>query len=325
MEDIKKILIIRNDHIGDLVLSSAVFRELKKKFPNAKIIIIVSKLNRSVVEKNNYIDEIWELGLAKHNLRSFWEYFKMSWKIKRSKFDVGIDLRGSIMNSFFLLWLSGIKKRISKTDVNPKIKLLLTNPVNIKYKSHITEDNICIIKEGFGINVKDSSPEILTSEQDTEEIKNFLKKENLQNYICLCPYARLENKQWPIDNWKEIIKWFGKFKPEKTLLLMGTKKEENRLNELSNLNKNSRVILNFDLRKMSLLFKDADLVIAQDGGPMHIAWVSGAKLIELHNLFLRWLNKFVPLGNNSHVLYTKNINMGTIGVEDVKNIVRKII
>ena len=32
----KKILIIRNDHIGDVVLCSQVYREIKKKYPYSK-------------------------------------------------------------------------------------------------------------------------------------------------------------------------------------------------------------------------------------------------------------------------------------------------
>jgi len=51
---------------------------------------------------------------------------------------------------------------------------------------------------------------------------------------------------------------------------------------------------------------------------MHIAWVSGAKLIELHNLFLFGMNKVIPLGKNSNVIYTKNVNMDSISVEGVK-------
>ena len=73
-----------------------------------------------------------------------------------------------------------------------------------------------------------------------------------------------------------------------------------------------------------MLFKKADLVITQDGGPMHIAWASGSKLIELHNLFLYGMNKVVPL-NNSKVLYTKTKEMGTIKLKDVEREVERIL
>jgi len=51
-----KILIIQNDNIGEVVLSTAVFREIKKNIPGCKITLIASKTNRSIIEKNKNID-----------------------------------------------------------------------------------------------------------------------------------------------------------------------------------------------------------------------------------------------------------------------------
>lgn len=320
--EIQKILIIRNDHIGDLVLSSAVFREIKKVFPNASITLIANKLNKPLIEKNPYIDEIWELDIAQYSLKCILKYFKMAMKIRKEKFDAGIDLRGSIMNSFFLLLLSGIKKRISRTDAHPIISLLLTKPVKIKKETHATEDNLMIINEGLSINATDRTLEIITDKEDEKEIKKFLKENNIKKYVCMCPVAGLEHKQWKLENWMDLIKNF-KYKNYE-ILLLGTEKEREIFEKLGQLNKKCRIFTNFNLRLMSLLFKKSKLVITQDGGPMHIAWVSNANLIELHNLFIYGMNKVVPL-NKAVVLYTKGIDMNSISVEQVQKEINKIL
>ncbi len=318
----KKILIIRNDHIGDLVLSTAVFRELKKKFPESKIVVITNKINRPIIKKNKNIDEILELDIAEYNLKDIWEYFKMSGKIRKMNFDVGVDLRGSIMNSFFLLFLSRIKKRISRTDQHPIIKFFLTNPVEIPLESHAIEDNIKIINEGFGMNSKNKELEVVSDEKDGEDVEEFIKNNKLKNFVCFFPLAGLSEKQWPLRNWEKIIKNFDK---KYQVLILGTSKEERILTELSRLNKNSKVFVNFDLRKLSVLFKKSKFVLTQDGGPMHIAWVSGAKLIELHNLFLFGMNKVIPLGKSSNIIYTKNVNMDSISIEEVTKEIKKML
>jgi len=317
----KKILIIRNDHIGDLVLSTAVFRELKKSFPNSKITIIVNKLNRPLIEKNYHIDKIIELNMADYTLKSIREYFEMSRKIRKMKFDVGIDLRGGIMNGFFLLWLSGIKKRISRIDAHPMIRFFLTDPIKIHLESHVTEDNINIINKGLELYSNNKRLEIITDEEDEKFVKEFIKKNKLKNYVCFYPCARLIEKQWPLKKWKEIIKDFDK---KYQILLMGIEDEKNILGKLSKLNKNCMVFTNFNVRQLSLLFKKSKLVLTQDGGPMHIAWVSGAKLIGLHNLFLFGMNKVVPLGKNSNVVYTKDINMNSVSIKKVKEEIKSI-
>ena len=60
----KKILVIRNDHIGDLILSSCVFRELRIAFPKERICVVASNSNNAIIEKNEQIDEIFIEAVA---------------------------------------------------------------------------------------------------------------------------------------------------------------------------------------------------------------------------------------------------------------------
>ena len=138
----KKILVIKNDNIGDLVLSTCVFRGLKKTYPNSEITAVVSKTNRQIIEKNPYVTNILELPMPKKKINTFFNYYKIYKKIKGEKFDIGIDLRGSTLNGF-LLWKSGIKKRISYIDNHPISKIFLTNPVKLNSfltPKHITKE-----------------------------------------------------------------------------------------------------------------------------------------------------------------------------------------
>ena len=328
-----KILIIRNDHIGDLVLSTAVFREIKKYLPQSEITVVVSKENRSIIEKNKNIDKILELDMFSVNPMGFLRYFKASKKIKKEKFDIGIDLRGSLMNSFFLLWLSGIKKRIGiidshKNKIIQKIaSFFLTVPISIGFftsREHITKENIEIINKGLNLNSKNNMPEIILDKKDKEDVKKFINKNKLKKYICICPIASLEYKQWDLKNFEQIINWLKRYKVK--ILLLGTKKDKRKLKKLSKKNKNCQVVLDFNLRKMSELFKKSCFVLAQDGGPMHIAWTSGAKVIELVPQYPKriMMGKIIPL-KNSTILWARGKDMGTISLEEVKKAIKKIL
>lgn len=326
MEAPKKILVIRNDHIGDLILSTQVFRELKKVYPKAKISVIVSKVSKAVLEKNKNVNEILELEMPKKSLKNLIDYVKMYRKIKGEKFDCGIDLRGSLMNDIFLLWAPGIKKRIGLIDSHRsmiKRKLaskFLTNPVEVGFftkRNHVSKENLQIINKGLVLNLKNYWPEIITDKEDEKDFTKFLRENKIKKYVCLCPISSLKYKQWDIENWRKLINWLEKYNIQ--VLLLGTKDEETALNELSRENKKSKVIINFNLRKMALLFKKSKLVICQDGGPMHIAWVSGARMIEVvPNWPIRIvLGKVAPL-RNAKVFYAKGLDMSTIKLQDVE-------
>ena len=56
----KKILIIRFSSLGDLVLTTPIFREMKRVFPNAEITLLTSDGDGSVLNNNPHIDNfIW--------------------------------------------------------------------------------------------------------------------------------------------------------------------------------------------------------------------------------------------------------------------------
>ena len=285
----------------------------------------------TLAEKNKNIDEIWELEIPQYKTKTIWKYLKTAWRIRKEKFDVGIDLRGSLLISSILLWLGGIKTRIGKCDnyhnekMNKIIAFFQTNPIITGYYTntrHITKENLYIINEGLGINLKNNWPEIPTDKQDETEVDDFIRKNKLKSYICICPFTDEPSKQWDKNRFKELVRWFSSF--NYNLLLIGPKWQEKELQELANENTKALVVLGFNLRKMALLFKKSKLVIAHDGGPFHIAWAIKSKTIELVRKYPPELasGKYMPLAN-SKVIWSKDEDINNIGIEEVKIAVKK--
>ena len=55
----KNILFLRYDRIGDMVITTPVFRELKIFIPEIKITVLASKANQSVLTNNPYVDDVF--------------------------------------------------------------------------------------------------------------------------------------------------------------------------------------------------------------------------------------------------------------------------
>ena len=54
----KKILFFRYDRIGDMIVTTPVFRELKLANPNVHITVLASNANKDVLTNNPYIDSV---------------------------------------------------------------------------------------------------------------------------------------------------------------------------------------------------------------------------------------------------------------------------
>jgi len=326
----RNILIIRNDHIGDLFFSTQAFREIKKEFPKSRITLVVSPGAKQLIEFCPYIDEIIELEIANHSLKSIMEYFKCGLKIRKKKFDVGIDMRGSPMNAALLLRLGGIRMRIGKEDASQNkfkqwlMRRFLNVPVftdHHKSTTHLAKENIFIVNKGLSTNIIDWVPEIHTKKEDQLAVDKYLDDNTLGDFICIMPCANGEYKQWPMERWSEIINFCISSGFE--VILLGSKKEEDKLNELASKYMSCKVLTDMNLRSISLLFKDSSLTLGSDSGVLHIAGASGKPVIVLSPskpaIFKN--GKFMPLGE-SKVMWANGADMSSITVEQVKDAIK---
>lgn len=314
-KEIKKILLLRNDKIGDLVISSNVFRALRKNFPGAKITLIASNSNKALVEKNKNIDEIITLDYPPRRIKDILDYLKLSKKIKEEKFDVGIDLRGSIINSFLLFYLPRVKYKVGFYN-RLFGKFLLDYPYKKnRTNMHSVVNRIDLINKALGLKVKNYWPEIATDKEDEKTVAEFIRKNKLGKFIVIVPDASLEKKQWSLKKFDEIIKFMGKRYPKYNIVLAGANK--GKIDWLINKNPNCISSINKNLRIVYLLFKKSSLVIAHDGGPMHLAWASRANLIALFSKYLN-LNYLRPLGRNSKSIVSPTDSTDSIKAEEVK-------
>jgi len=323
IKKIKKILIIRNDHIGDVILCSQIYREIKRKFPDAKITAMIPKSSLALLKKNPHVDKIIPFGMfwRSPSFKSFRNYIKICKRIKKEKFDFGIDIRASFWNILFFLWMPGIKNRASYYNItggNP----FLTHPIKYEKIEHTVKFDMGLVAKALNFKVKNYWPEIVTDKEDEQKVKSFLKKHNLRKYICICPGASFDEKRWSLKKVDEIIKWFNKKYPKTKILLIGGLDDEEIIDNLLNENPKCMKLINYNLRLLSLLFKKSKLVMANDGGPLHLAWVSNADVIALEGPIN--LTTIGPL-KKSRILVGKNKRINSIKISEVKKEIKKIL
>jgi len=92
IKNAKNVLFLRYDRIGDMVITTPVFRELKLAHPHIKITVLASKVNEEVLTNNPYIDQI----IINHKNRFFSDLPSLV-KLRQQKFDVCIEFDHSVV------------------------------------------------------------------------------------------------------------------------------------------------------------------------------------------------------------------------------------
>ncbi len=106
--EVKKILVIRLDAAGDLILSTPFFRNLRDNFPNAVITALIREYTQGVLVNNPNVDKLLVYPEKSNVLKRI--NFILS--LKKENFDFAVSL-SPIAKSFFLSFLVAGKRTFS--------------------------------------------------------------------------------------------------------------------------------------------------------------------------------------------------------------------
>jgi ADP-heptose:LPS heptosyltransferase len=168
----KKFLIIRQDRIGDVVLSTPLPREIKRKYPESFVAVLVTEYTRDIYLNNSFVDEII-IFPPKNKKMSWREYFDHIRYLKKKKFDYAFMLLPDERINY-MLFLAGIRYRIG---VGHKFYQFITNTKNVHRKKYIFlrhEADYCLdMLRKIGIEPVSSEPEIHLSDEEKRRIKEI--------------------------------------------------------------------------------------------------------------------------------------------------------
>src|SRR5690242_5835236 len=113
-----RILLIRPDHLGDLVLTTPVLQALREVAPDAQITMMVGAWSREVVARHPALDRLLTCPFpgfqraAQHPLEPYQLLFKTARELRQERYDLAINLRPDFWWGAALLYLAGVPRRI---------------------------------------------------------------------------------------------------------------------------------------------------------------------------------------------------------------------
>ncbi|MDF1612101.1 glycosyltransferase family 9 protein [Stygiobacter electus] len=293
-----RILIVRQDRIGDVVLSTPLPREIKKVYPNSFVAVMVRNYTKDIYLHNPYVDEIIIYDETKKGLKNFLEDVK---KIKKYKFTHALMLLPNEKINY-LLFFAGIPFRIG---VGHKLYQFITFTKFVDRKKynplrHEADYSLDLIRK-IGIEPTSTDPEIFLSDNEkikAKEIKRTLVN-NDQKLIGINTSSGNSAPNLPLEEYKRLIL---KLSNEKRIKVVIT--DINPDDSIKNL---PNVIYPMtSLRNDILIFSILDLLISSSTGPMHICSALKVKTLSLFCPLTACSPKlWGPLGNESRILLPK--------------------
>lgn len=268
------ILIIQNKRIGDALLTSVIANNIKTVFPESKVTFFAYDYTSGVLENNPNIDELW-LGNEK-DLKIQAYFLKTLLHVRKNKYDVIFDPYAKFQSKMMCLF-SGASVRLGFKRKNKKLKLpFYTKAVNFKEKATLPcgraiEDRINMIETAFELPSPDYHPRIFLTEKESNRNSKALGEKLVVMFGVL---GSVPKKSMPKTYIAELVNYVTSTYEVTVLFNYAPHQKADALGiyELCT----HKEAINLDvyaesIRDFAVLMKQCDVLIANEGGSVHIA------------------------------------------------------
>lgn len=305
-----KIIFLRHDgKIGDFIVSSFVFRELKKQNPNLQIGVVCSKKTQHLFEKNQFIDKLYPVKTKKIS-----DYIKTAKKIRAEEYDVLIDPTVFLRNRDLLL-IKMIKAKINIGYKKTNYQLFDLN---------ITDNNLHYAQiyqkalELIGYKNVSTDYDIPLNETSQTNIKTFLAENNITQFIAINFFGASSSRSFNREKIKQLLKHI-QMHSKTPLILLTYPAVTQLLNDIAKQFEHIFVYENttsiFDNIELIRL---ADLVISPDTSIIHIASGLNKPMIAFYGDGEENFAHWHPNSQNRVHLLRYKTHINEIHVDDLK-------
>lgn len=300
-----KILLIRPDHLGDVVLATPVLRALREHVPEAHVTMMVGPWSHDVVKNHPDVDDLIVCPFpalqrsTKRTVASYIRLLRTLSQLRSGRYDLAINLHSGYPDYWWgavLTFLACIPRRIGYAH-RPDT-LFLTHTLPFQTTQHVTVSNLHLVSMGLHLLGYSSLEEPYTYERyplyfvPTQEDHQWVTSRFAETgidttsiVVVIHPGTGAAVKLWRTEAWAACADICVSQLPNHVIasvILTGSLHEQPMLEEIAR-RMLSRPLLITDttIGQLAALFCRAELVLGVDNGPLHLATAVNTPTIRI--------------------------------------------
>jgi len=297
-----RILLVRPDHLGDMLLATPTLDALKAQLPEAQITMMVGPWSSEIVARHPALNRLISCpfpGFQRAPQKALTPYFllfKAARKLRRDRYDLAINLRPDFWWGAALLYLAHIPRRVGYNLAHGKP--FLTHTLPFQSPEHATRSNLRLASAGLALLGAQPLPEPFTPaayplrfEPKPEErawVAERLRKEGIDAetpIVVIHPGSGAAVKLWRAGAWTYIANTLTKTLTTAAparIILTGSKSEQPLLAEAAQgMAAPPVMITDATVGQLAALLGRALLVLGVDSGPLHLAVAQGTPTVAI--------------------------------------------
>lgn len=281
---IHKILLIRLDHIGDLLMTTPALRALRNAYPKADIHLLVKEATSEVLKLNPNLDRIITYNapwtIAKGKRATTRETIRLLAGLKRERYDCVIDFRADPREALLSLF-TGAPNRLGYgvrgggfcfthlTDYDPE-EHEIRRAIKILSPLEVTADS--------------DKMDFIFSPGDREKAAIILREDGIKTdgkTVGIHPGAASRFKRWTEEGFANLGDRL--IEDGYQVILIGAPGDKDLLQSIAGLMRSAPpIICKINLTVLGALISQLDCLVCNDSAPSHIAQAVGTRALVLY-------------------------------------------
>ncbi len=291
----KKILVIQQKMIGDVLVSSILCENLRLSFPDAQIDYLIYESTLPVVEGSMYISNF--ILFTEKERKNKIALLKFACKIRKTKYDIVIDAY-SKLESLLIVLFSGASKKIS---FNKKFRNLFYTDLITRHSNYssnlglIIEQRLALL-EPLRVEKKVIFPSITVSASEKTFASALFEENAIDTHkktIMISVLGSDTTKTYPLPYMASIIDCLAANFEVNLLFNYSPNQQEEakKVYDLCTTSTQQKIyfkVIGNSIREFIAIMNQCDLIIGNDGGATNMA-----KALQKPSfiLFCPWIDK----------------------------------
>ncbi len=277
----RRILLIKPSALGDVVHTLPILRLLRRRFPVAHIAWLIDPAFANLIEGHPDLNEI--IPFRKKHYAQSWrdraaaaDLFSFKGDLRDRRFDLAIDLQG-LFRSAWLAFYSGAPVRVGFGNAREMSPFFYTHRVPVRNLEVHAIDRYAALAAALGCAPGPLEFDFATTDADRTQLCRRAENCGLSldggGRAVLLPGTNWETKKWPLKHFEALVPMLRDRFGLASIVAGGP--------DAPAIAGARSLVGQTTLKQLVALLERADVVIANDTGPMHIASALGRPLVSV--------------------------------------------
>ena len=280
----KRILVVKLDHLGDVILATPVFSNLRRAYPNAELHALTGTSSRVILERHPDVNRVLEYNSPAFcrtgRPTSLKHTFQLYQQLRRQAYDLVVELRGD----WRIMWFAFLRltpHRFSRAALQIAGKLGFSQFSG----THETTRNLDVLRRA-GLSTSVQTATFSVTAEDEKWISDFLLTHQIDRQeplVAIHPGSPIPLKRWLPERYAELADWLIAQKRAQ-VLFVGVEDEISIITQVQGLMRGESINIagKTTVTQLASILHSCNVFIGNDSGPMHLAAAVGTQTIGLY-------------------------------------------